>query len=68
VLAFLSAEVSLLDPPKPPSAEKGTKSERGKKRESDSSDRRADQECPILLRIWLAALDDFRNWLLREAA
>jgi len=25
--------------------------------------------CPqIIERIWLAALDDFRNWLIREAA
>ena len=38
--AFLSAEVSLLDPPKPPSAtpEKGKKSKRARKGQSDPSD------------------------------
>src|SRR5438128_11392476 len=38
--AFLSAEVSLLDPPKPPSPspEKGTKTKRARKGQGDSSD------------------------------
>jgi integrase len=38
--AFLSAEVSLLDPPKPPSPspEKGTKTKRARKGQSDSND------------------------------
>ena len=44
--AFLSAEVSLLDPPKrqPPTAEKGKKSKRAKKGQSDSSDSASQSE------------------------
>ena len=46
--AFLSAEVSLLDPPKPPSPtpEKGKKTKRARKGQSDSSDNRTRSKVP----------------------
>jgi integrase len=46
--AFLSAEVSLLDPPKPasPSPEKGKKRKRARKGQSDSSDSGSRSEVP----------------------
>jgi len=46
--AFLSAEVSLLDPPKPPSAtpEKGNKGKRTRKGQSDSNDSASRSEVP----------------------
>jgi hypothetical protein len=50
--AFLSAEVSLLDPPKPPSPtpEEGKKSKRARKRQSDSNDSASQSESSNLLK------------------
>jgi hypothetical protein len=54
--AFLSTEVSLLDPPKPPSRspEKGKKSKRARKGQSDSSDSESRSQVPEFVRLlWL---------------
>ena len=68
--AYLSAEVGLLDAPAPtpppvaPRTEKRAR-KRATCREAGSAagESRQISECS-----WLAALDDFRNWLIREAA
>ena len=44
--AFLSAEVSLLDPPPAPSPKKGKKSKRARKGQSDSHDGRSESKVP----------------------
>ena len=89
--AFLSAGVSLLDPPAP-SPKNGKKSKRARKGQSAVDGDRAEAKVPdfvksgprdviathrirnclrteqFLGRDWLTSLDNFRNWLIREAA
>jgi integrase len=48
--AFLSAEVSLLDPPPAPSPKKGKKSERARKGQSDSHDGKSESKVPDFVR------------------
>jgi hypothetical protein len=68
--AYLSAKVGLLDAPAPtpppvaPRTEKRAR-KRATCREAGSA---AGEVVKISQCSWLAALDDFRNWLIREAA
>jgi len=63
--AFLSAEVGLLDPPELPKS----KSKRAKKgHRSSKRDQRGAKVVKFPKKRWLTTLDDFRNWLIREAA
>ena len=69
--AFLSAEVSLVDPPAPAPtpASEGKKSRRARKGQRASKSDHPRSEVPWFCSgNWLAVLDDFRNWLIRIAA
>ncbi len=67
--AFLSAEVSLLDPPPPPGPKGNGKKTRARKRAKRLFGQSLDFESARFCQgNWLTVLDDFRNWLSCGAA